>query len=118
MHKILSTLTLALGLAMSGGAFAASHTGAPMAGASAAKKEPSAAQKAQQDKMKSCNADPKAKSLKGDERKKFMSECLSADAKPAATAQQTKMVTCNADQKAKTLKGDERKKFMSECLKG
>ena len=31
----------------------------------------------QQDKMKSCNADEKAKTLKGDERKKFMSECLS-----------------------------------------
>jgi hypothetical protein len=36
----------------------------------------------QQDKMKSCNADPKAKTLKGDERKAFMKECLSA--KPAA----------------------------------
>jgi opacity protein-like surface antigen len=32
----------------------------------------------QQDKMKSCNADPKAKALKGDERKAFMKECLSA----------------------------------------
>jgi len=30
----------------------------------------------QQDKMKSCNADAKAKGLKGDERKKFMSSCL------------------------------------------
>jgi hypothetical protein len=30
----------------------------------------------QQDKMKSCNADAKAKNLKGDERKKFMSSCL------------------------------------------
>lgn len=36
----------------------------------------------QQDKMKSCNADPKAKALKGDERKAFMKECLSS--KPAA----------------------------------
>ncbi|GAA4351178.1 PsiF family protein [Variovorax defluvii] len=36
----------------------------------------------QQDKMKTCNADPKAKTLKGDERKAFMKECLSA--KPAA----------------------------------
>ena len=34
--------------------------------------------KAQQEKMKSCNADPKAKTLKGDERKAFMKECLSA----------------------------------------
>ena len=30
----------------------------------------------QQDKMKACNADPQAKTLKGDERKAFMSECL------------------------------------------
>ena len=30
----------------------------------------------QQDKMKSCNKDAKDKALKGDERKKFMSDCL------------------------------------------
>src|SRR5882724_2400523 len=36
----------------------------------------SAALAAQQDKMKSCNADAKTKALKGDERKKFMSACL------------------------------------------
>lgn len=32
----------------------------------------------QQDKMKACNADPKAKETKGDERKAFMKACLSA----------------------------------------
>ena len=32
----------------------------------------------QQEKMKSCNADPKAKAAKGDERKAFMKECLSS----------------------------------------
>ena len=32
----------------------------------------------QQNKMKTCNADAKTKDLKGDERKKFMSECLKA----------------------------------------
>jgi hypothetical protein len=76
---------------------------------------------AQQDKMKTCNADAKAKGLKGDERKAFMKSCLSAKADaPAAgqTAQHQKMKTCNADAKAKGLKGDERKKFMSDCLKG
>jgi len=76
----------------------------------------------QQSKMGTCNADAKTKELKGDERKKFMSECLSAKApEPAAseagTPQQNKMKTCNADAKAKDLKGDERKKFMSDCLK-
>lgn len=71
----------------------------------------------QQNKMTSCNKE--AGDKKGDERKQFMSQCLSA--KPAApatdkkTAQQEKMKTCNAD--AKDKKGDERKKFMSECLK-
>ncbi len=30
----------------------------------------------QQNRMKTCNADAKAKSLKGDERKAFMSQCL------------------------------------------
>ncbi len=114
MQKILSTLALGLALSLTaGGAFAAAHAGAPMAGGSAAK-----APTAQQSKMKACNADPKAKATKGDERKAFMKECLSADAKPAATTQQTRMKTCNADPKAKAMKGDERKKFMSECLKG
>ncbi|MBX9833487.1 MAG: phosphate starvation-inducible protein PsiF, partial [Burkholderiaceae bacterium] len=61
-----------------------------------------------------CNADEKAKTLKGDERKAFMKECLSANKQEK---QQTRMKTCNADEKAKTLKGDERKAFMSECLK-
>ena len=31
---------------------------------------------AQQEKMKTCNADATAKALKGDERKAFMSTCL------------------------------------------
>jgi len=41
-----------------------------------AKKAPSPAQQAQQEKMKSCNAEAKTKALKGAERKTFMSECL------------------------------------------
>ncbi|HEX2010382.1 MAG TPA: PsiF family protein [Roseateles sp.] len=81
------------------------------ASAYAADKEPTK----QQGKMTTCNKDAGEK--KGDERKAFMKECLSA--KPAATAatgtpQQEKMKTCNADAKGKT--GDERKAFMKECL--
>ncbi|HEY9132991.1 MAG TPA: PsiF family protein [Dyella sp.] len=34
------------------------------------------AKQTQQEKMKSCNVDAKAKSLSGDARKKFMSDCL------------------------------------------
>ena len=71
-----------------------------------------------------------SKGLKGDDHKKFMSECpkgtespadMRAHWKGAAAAkptQQDKMKTCNADASKKNLKGDERKKFMSECLKG
>jgi len=44
----------------------------------AAMKECLSAKKvSQQEKMKACNADPKAKATKGDERKAFMKECLS-----------------------------------------
>jgi hypothetical protein len=42
------------------------------------KKAATPKQQAQQEKMKACSADAKAKGLKGDERKKFMSECLKA----------------------------------------
>lgn len=99
MKKLFTLLALGMSLAV-GAAYAADA------------KEPTA----QQNKMKTCNAD--AKDKKGDERKAFMKECLSA--KPAAaepakgTEQQNKMKTCNAD--AKDKKGDERKKFMKECL--
>jgi hypothetical protein len=81
---------------------------------------PTAMAGAQQDKMKACNADAKTKDLKGDERKAFMKECLSAkkaEESKAKTAQQEKMKACNADAKTKALAGAERKKFMSECLK-
>jgi hypothetical protein len=100
MKKLLTLLALGLTVAVSG-AYAADA------------KEPTA----QQSKMKTCNAE--AKDKKGDERKAFMKECLSA--KPAAapeaakgTPQQEKMKACNAS--AKDKKGDERKKFMKECL--
>ena len=43
------------------------------------KRQPTAAQTAQQNKMKACNAEAGKKGLKGDERRTFMSECLKAD---------------------------------------
>jgi len=56
------TATILASLLVSGTAFAA---------------DPSPRDKpSQQSKMKTCNADAKAKSLKGDERKAFMSSCL------------------------------------------
>ena len=102
MKKLLSLMALGLCLSM-GVAHAADD------------KKPTA----QQSKMTTCNADEKAKTLKGDERKAFMKECLSAakeEVKGGVAAQREKMKTCNADAKTKELKGDERKKFMSECL--
>ena len=79
------------------------------------KKEPSAAQKKQQARMKECNE--RAADKKGDERKKFMSACLKGGSE-AQKAQQTRMSDCSKQAKDKNLKGDERKKFMSSCLKG
>ena len=74
----------------------------------------------QQNKMKACNEQANAKGLgegKGEERKAFMKECLSAKpVKSGKTAQQEKMKACNKEAGEKSLKGDERKKFMSTCL--
>jgi hypothetical protein len=82
-----------------------------LAGAFAVAVSPAlAAENAQQERMKVCNQ--KAADMKGDERKKFMSDCLSKE----KLSQQEKMKVCN--QKAGPMKGDERKKFMSDCLKG
>ncbi len=77
---------------------------------------------AQQNKMGACNKDAGEKALKGDERKKFMSECLRAKAPEAAAPAEpapklTPMATCNKAAGEKTLKGPDRKKFMSDCLK-
>jgi len=98
MKKFLSLL--ALGLSLSLGAAHAED----------------AAKTPQQNMMASCDKD--AGNKKGDERKAFMKDCLSA--KPAAApdkkiVQQERMKACN--EQAKDKKGDERKKFMSECLK-
>ncbi len=68
-----------------------------------------AADNPQQERMKTCNA--KATDKKGDERKQFMSSCLSGEKKTS----DNKMSTCNT--KSKGMKGDERKKFMSDCMK-
>ena len=51
-------------------------TGLAWGAGDAEKKAPSPAQKAQQEKMKTCNAEAGKQELKGDERKKFMSDCL------------------------------------------
>jgi hypothetical protein len=73
------------------------------------------AENSQQSKMTVCNK--QAGDKKGDERKAFMSSCLSASAPVAASTpmtQQQKMTECNKQATGK--KGDERKAFMSSCL--
>ena len=75
--------------------------------------DPTPAQKAQQDKMAACNTKSEGKT--GDERKKFMSECLSA--KPAEPAKaESKISMCN--KQTAGLSGDARSKAQSECMKG
>ena len=123
--KTTSSLVLALALVCGSGALFAqdmSKTGKPLT--------------AQQEKMKACNADATTQSLKGPERKTFMSTCLKGHAAMAAapaaaaaapmaskpvsakTAQQEKMKTCNANAKTEALKGAARKAFMKTCLSG
>ena len=87
----------------------------------AAKKEPTEAQKKQQERMKSCNARAGDRKLEGDARKQFMSSCLKGDdsgPSPKQKAQQQKMTDCNKQAASKKLEGDARKNFMSSCLKG
>jgi len=108
MKLLITTLCLAF-----------AFTGAVAQDKKDAKKEPSAAQKKQQERMKDCNV--KAEGKKGDERQKFMSSCLKADSKaeppPAQKAQQGRMTACTKQATEKKLKDGERKKFMSSCLK-
>lgn len=93
----------------------------------------------QQQKMKDCSAEAKAKGLKKEERKSHMKDCMrkgkassgsepKADKADAASSgdaageekpsRKGKMKACNAEAKSKGLSGDERKSFMSDCLKG
>ena len=85
-----------------------------------AKKEPTAAQKKQQERMKDCNEQAGAKKMEGDARKKFMSTCLKGGSAKGGemTPQQARMKDCNKQASDKKMKGDERKNFMSTCLKG
>jgi hypothetical protein len=75
----------------------------------------------QQNRMAQCNQEAKAKTLKGDERKAFMKQCLSNKPVAAATAdapaggQSTRAKACQEQAKGK--RGEERKAFIAECLK-
>lgn len=71
------------------------------------------AETAQQNRMKTCNAEAGEKSLAGEARKDFMKTCLSGT---AAKTPQQRMKDCNADASSQSLKGEARKDFMKACL--
>ena len=98
MKYLLNVLALSVAC-MAGSAFAGAHKEAPAMGKQQSKMGEcnkdaadkkgderkafmktclSAKKASQQEKMKACNGDPKAKAAKGDARKAFMKECLSA----------------------------------------
>ena len=72
----------------------------------------------QQQKMKDCAEEGKAKGVKGEDRKAFMSSCLSSKgmSQQDINKQQEKMKSCNVEAKSKGLKGADYKSFMSTCL--
>jgi len=79
---------IAVSLALVAGASFARAAHAPDSAASgvvatAAATEPGTPQRS---KMKTCNADAKAKDLHGPDRKAFMKQCLSGKARPAAAS--------------------------------
>lgn len=76
--------------------------------------EAAPAKTTQQNKMVTCNADATSAGKKGDDRKAFMKDCLSAKPVKTLTPQQEKMKACNAEGKGK--KGEEHKAFMKSCL--
>lgn len=75
------------------------------------KKEPSPAQKAQQEKMKKCNAEASEKKISGDERKKFMSGCLGGKTETATSAS----AACEGKATEKKLAGAAKSSFMKKC---
>lgn len=111
--------------------FAATALSFLLAGAAqAADPAPAKAPNAQQTKMADCNKQAADKKLSGDERKKFMSECLKGGAAaapapapaPAAGAKKElppkeAMGACAKKAKEMGKKGDDYKKYMSDCLK-
>lgn len=97
MKLAIALLSLALA---AGGAIAADDKKAD-----APKKEASPAQKAQRERMKTCNAQAAGKT--GDERKAFMKECL-AGGQVAASG-------CEAQATEKKLAGAARASFVKKC---
>lgn len=73
---------------------------------------------ANQDKAKACNAQADSKSLKGDERKTFVQDCLSKAGvqQPSEMSQKDKMNACKEIADKKNLTGSDRKSFIKDCM--
>lgn len=77
----------------------------------------------QQQKMANCSHEAGAKSLKGDERRAFLSTCLKGDGAvaaiekpaPADAPAQSKKQSCRAEAKRQHLTGNARKTFLDNC---
>jgi psiF repeat len=120
----MKTLSISLGVAL---------TVIALAFTSSISAQESKPKTAQQQKFADCAH--QSKGMKGDEHKKFMSDCLggktdamNTDAADGtakkgtmehkSSAQDDKKKACSSEAKSKKLTGDARKAFMSECLKG
>lgn len=86
----MKSLIIALSFALAAGAALArgAHAPAPAASEAAAVATAGATQPGtpQRAKMKTCNADAKAKDIHGADRRAFMKQCLSGKGKPAAAS--------------------------------
>jgi hypothetical protein len=86
----------------------------------------------QQERMKRCSQEAREKTLKGEERKQFMSGCLKGKhetapasaaaaggkgAAPVAQVEVAKKKACNRTATEQELKGAKRKAFIEECLR-
>ena len=86
----MKSLIIALSFSLAAGAALARSAHAPSAAASDATAVAAAGSTQpgtpQRSKMKTCNADAKAKDVHGADRRAFMKQCLSGKAKPAAAS--------------------------------
>ncbi len=75
-----------------------------------------AAENAQQNKMKTCQAQAGEKKLEGKARQDYVNNCLKAKPEAKPEKKESKMAMCN--RQTAGLKGEARSKAQSECMKG
>jgi psiF repeat len=72
----------------------------------------------QQDKVKTCNNIADNRSLKGEDRKKFMQDCLNKAGTPPLSemSQRDKLNACKSLADRRNLKGEDRRSFLKDCM--